>query len=211
MLDHNLYAWGPLVVAVAAGAFIADWLLTVAGARAQVAVRDRWSIEGSYEMNPYWVASVESGKWFTPRVVLVAALLLGGMALFWVLAAGTAPAVFGAGAGALLLVQVPTLMSHASNLVIFRAMLDPSAMSGHLHLRRWYALDQVAWLYLRFAVLWLALWAVSAQLFFLGGAFGAGFVGLRFRRLSREARNEATAPIVTGTAVEEAPGPSTPA
>ena len=167
MIDQRLFDWAPLVVAVTVAAFVADWLLTVAGARAYVAVRDRWSVEGSYEMNPSWMSSVESGRLLTVRVLAVAGLvvmLLGGVWLagtyledLYPTDSGIAVMFFSLGAGALLLVQAPTLMNHVRNLTQFRAMSDPTAVIGQLRVSRWLTLSQVAWIYLDFAVLWLLL------------------------------------------------------
>ena len=200
------------MVAITVAAFVADWLLTVAGARAYVAVRDRWSVEGSYEMNPSWVASVESGRWVTLRVVAVAglvALLLGGVWLagtyledLYPTDSGIAVMFFSLGAGALLLVQAPTLMNHVRNLTQFRSMSDPTAVTGQLRVSRWLALSQVSWIYLDFAVLWLLLWVVSLQAFFLGGVIGSLVVGLRFRRLADEARRARQIPTAAGTVSE---------
>jgi hypothetical protein len=85
VIDRNLFDWAPLVVIVATLAFVADWLLTLAGVKAYARVRDRCEVEGSYEMNPAWVAAVENGRWVTPRVVLSAALIVALMGAIWLL------------------------------------------------------------------------------------------------------------------------------
>ena len=189
MLDENLFRWAPVVAVLPGIAFLVDWLLTVAGAKAAAQVRDRWSVEGSYEMNPVWAAAVDRGAWVNWRILLVAALIAALMGVLWLTTRLVElPAVFALGAGMMLLVQAPTLMNHAGNLAQFRALADKNAASGQLTISRRLALSQVGWLYLRFAVLWLVLSAASLQAFFLGGAIGCLVVGVRFWRLSRAAR-----------------------
>ena len=192
MLDANLFNWAPLVVVLPTIAFLIDWVLTLAGARAVARVSDRWSIEGSYELNPAWAAAVDSGRWFNFRAFLVADLLVVLMiAIRLVSELARLPWAFALAAGMLLLVQAPTLMNHAANLIMFRDLRDKTAASGQLTITRRLALNQAAWLFLRFAALWLALWVPSQQAFFLGGAIGCVVVGVRFWRLVPGARNPA--------------------
>ena len=202
MLDQNLYDWAPLVIFLPALAFLADWTLTLAGARAYRTISHRWSVEGSYEMNPVWEAAVESGKWLNSRVIAVAVIFLALLAALWLATVAldtvggaalfSGPAIFAFAAGTLLLVEVPTLMNHATNLLQFRVLADPLAASGGIRIARWFALGETAWFYLRFAVLWLVLGLASFQAFFLGGTVGCLVIGLRFRRLGHSAR---TAPL----------------
>jgi hypothetical protein len=198
VLDQNLYDWAPLVIFLPALLFVVDWTLTLAGARAYRSVSDRWSVEGSYEMNPAWETAVERGKWLHPRMVLVTALYFALTAGLWLVTRSFAvqdgeeqvgaASLFALGVGFILLVQAPILMNHAANLVQFRAMGDPSAMTGQVRFARWLALNETGWFYLRFAALWLILGVASFQMFFLGGALGCLTTGSRFWRLSRSAR-----------------------
>jgi len=200
VLDQNLYDWAPLVIFLPSLAFLADWTLTLAGARAYRTISHRWSVEGSYEMNPAWEAAVDSGKWLNARVIAVAVVFLAALAALWLAtlafetvdgaALFSGPAIFAFAAGTLLLVQVPTLMNHAANLQQFRVFGDPSAANGQIRIARWVALNQTGWFYLRFAVLWLILGVASFQAFFLGGALGCLVIGLRFRRLGNSAGTE---------------------
>jgi hypothetical protein len=172
MIDRVVYDWAPVVAVVAVGLFLADWTLTHIGAAASQKVRDRWAVEGSYELNPTWQAEIDSGRRFTWRLVavgiLLAALLL---AIRWVVELGEMdPAWFAVGAGAVLLLQAPTLIAHASNLQMFRDLADPTAITGSVTFSRWLTLRQAGWFLVRFAVLWLVLWVPSQQAFFLGGA-----------------------------------------
>lgn len=198
MIDQNLYDWAPLFILLPSLAFLADWTLTLVGARAYRSVSSRWSVEGSYEMNPAWEAAVDSGKWLNPRMLLVTALYFALTAALWLVAQAFefqigdervgAAGLFALGLGLILLVQVPTLMNHAANLLQFRAMTDPSALTGQVRFARWLALNETGWFYLRFAAMWLILGIVSFQLFFLGGALGCLTTGFRFWRVGRSTR-----------------------
>jgi hypothetical protein len=198
VIDQNLYNWAPLVLFVPALLFVADWSLTLIGARAYRTVSDRWSVEGSYEMNPAWEAAVESGRWFNPRILVVSLFYFVITAALWIVARGidyqlgdppvALPGLFAFGVGLILLVQAPTLMNHAANLLQFRSMADPSSSSGHIHFSRWLAQLETGWVYFRFAALWLVLGVVSFQLFFLGGALGCLVTGYRFWRTGTKTR-----------------------
>jgi len=207
LIDRVLYDWAPVAIAGVVVCFLADYLLTHLGARAARGVRDRWSVEGSYEMNPTWERQIDSGRWFSWRVPLVAVLLgvlLGAMRvlvqpdLF-----GLGPAFFGFAAGLILLLQAPILIAHATNLQTFRDLADPTAVQGGLHFRRWYVYRQGAWYVLRFGILWLVLWLPSQQAFFLGGAASCLLWARRMAQLGAAARRSAAE---AGASAEGAPG-----
>jgi hypothetical protein len=218
MIDRALFDWAPLAIATVVGFFLADYVLTHLGARAARRVRDRWSVEGSYEMNPTWERQIDSGRWFSWRVPAVAALLavllgavrlLAGSGLFGpglfgldegpdpglgaVLDTGMASAFFGFAVGLIALLQAPVLMAHATNLQTFRDLADPSAVQGSMHFSRWYTYRSGAWYVLRFGILWLLLWLPSQQAFFLGGAVSCLLWTRRMAQLGTAARTAAPA------------------
>ena len=193
MIDRVVYDWAPLVALAAVGTFYLDWSLTHIGAAASRKVRDRWASEGSYELNPTWQAEVDAGRRFTWRLVGVGVLLVALLLAMRYLMefAELDPAFFAVAAGAVLLLQAPTIMVHANNLQTFRDLTDPTAMTGSVKFSRWLVLRQAAWYLFRFAVLWLVLWVPSQQAFFLGGALSCLIVGARFSRLPAAARQPA--------------------
>lgn len=196
MIDRVLFDWAPITVATVAVAVALDWLLTHAGARASARVRHVWEGEGSYEMNPTWEQAVDSGKRFNWRIVGATALLVGLLlAVRYVPGlADLDPAFFALAVGAVMLVQTPIFMTHAGNLQTFRTLADPTAVSGRIVMHRWFLHGESAWLFGRFAVLWLALWVPSQQAFFLGGAIGCLALSRQMFRLRNEARFAAPAP-----------------
>ena len=181
MIDRVVYDWAPLVALVAVGTFVLDWGLTHIGAAASQKVRERWAIEGSYELNPTWQAEIDSGPRFSWRLVGVAAVLVALLLAMRYLVefAELDPAFFAVAAGAVLLLQAPTIMAHATNLQMFRDLADPTAITGSVTFSRWLTLRAAAWYLVRFAVLWLALWVLSQQAFFLGGALSCLLFGRR--------------------------------
>ena len=201
MIDRVLFDWAPLAIAVVVAAFFADYLLTHVGARASQKVRDRWSVEGSYEMNPTWEAQIDSGRLFGWRVVAVPALLAVLLSIVRLLAeSGTGlwldPAYFGFAIGVMLLLQGPVLMVHGANLQTFRALADPTAVEGGTRFRRWFVHRQGAVYLWQFAILWAVLWLPSQQAFFLGGVVSCGLFGRRLAQLGEVAREEASRPEV---------------
>jgi hypothetical protein len=190
MLDATIFDWGPAVAVVSVVAFALDWSLTHVGARAFQRVRHIWDVEGSYELNPTWQAEVDAGRRFSWRAAAVALLLFVLLVAMWLVVeiSSLGASFFAFAAGAVLLVQAPTLLLHAANLQTFRTLADPTAVQGAIRLSRWYVYDQSAWAYARFALLWLVLWPPSQQLFFAGGALGCGLLGFRMLGLGRRLR-----------------------
>ncbi|HTK45511.1 MAG TPA: hypothetical protein VL749_09195 [Patescibacteria group bacterium] len=192
MIDRVLFDWAPAAIVVVVGAFFADYLLTHLGARASQRVRDRWSVEGSYEMNPTWERQIDSGRLFGVRVfgvaALLAALLGAARLLSWAGGELLDPAFFAFAVGSIALLQAPVLMVHAANLQTFRDLADPTAVEGGVHYRRWFVYRQGAAHLVRFAVLWLLLWLPSQQAFFLGGALSCLIFARRLARLGVAAR-----------------------
>ena len=182
MIDRAMFDWAPVAIGTVVMFFLADYVLTHLGARAAQRVRERWSVEGSYEMNPTWERQIDSGRWFSwrvPAVAVLLAVLLGAIRLLLTpglfgfddgVDLGLDPAFFGFAAGLMLLLQAAVLMAHAANLQTFRDLADPTAVQGGIRFSRWYTYRQGAWYVLRFGVLWLLLWLPSQQAFFLGGA-----------------------------------------
>ncbi len=209
MIDRVLFDWAPAAIAGVVAIFLADYFLTHLGARASQNVRERWSVEGSYEMNPTWERQIDSGRWFSwrvPAVALLLAVTLGSMRVLlapdggWFalglnvgLDAGLAPAVFGFAVGLILLLQVPVLYAHATNLQTFRDLADPIAAEGGVRYRRWFIYRQGAGHFLRFAVLWLVLWLPSQQAFFLGGVVSCVLFARRLAQLGAASRAAAKA------------------
>jgi hypothetical protein len=202
VIDRVLYNWAPLVALVAVGLFVVDWTLTHVGAAASKRVAERWAVEGSYELNPTWQAEVDAGRRFTWRLVGVAVALAALLlAMRYVVELGELdPAIFAAAAGAVLLLQAPTIMVHANNLQTFRDLADPTAITGSVRFSRWLVLRQAAWYLVRFAALWLVLWVPSQQAFFLGGALSCLLFARRLALLPAAARRSA-APAPASAAV----------
>jgi hypothetical protein len=200
MIDRALFDWAPLAIAAVVAAFFADYLLTHAGARASQRVRDRWSVEGSYELNPTWERQIDSGRLFGVRVfivpVLLAALLALARLIAWPWSEFTDPAFFGFAAGSIALLQAPILLVHGANLQTFTDLAVPSAAEGGVRYSRWFAYRSTAGHLARFGVLWIVLWVPSQQAFFLGGALSCLVFARRLAQLSKAARrsaNEASA------------------
>ena len=198
MIDQTLFDWAPLAIATVAGFFLADYVLTHLGARAAEGVRDRWRVEGSYEMNPTWERQIDSGRWFSWRAVLVVLVIVGALGALRVLAGlvdvYADPAWFAFATGVMLLLQAPILMLHVANLHTFRVLADPTAIEGAIVYRRWFVYRQGMVYLAGFAVLWLLLWLPSHQAFFLGGALSCGLWARRMAQFGTAARQPTAKP-----------------
>jgi hypothetical protein len=209
MIDWVVYDWAPAVIGLVVATFFADYSLTHLGARLSDGARDRWSVEGSYEMNPAWEGQIDSGRWFGWRVLAVPALLAIALAAVRLLADfegyWLVPGFFGLAAGTMLLLQAPVLMVHGANLLSFHDLADPTALEGGVRYSRWYVYRQAALLIGSFGVMWLVLWLPSQQLFFLGGAASCLTFAYRMARLgaaARRARATTGSPEVTAAPAE---------
>jgi hypothetical protein len=182
LIDRTLYDWAPIVVFIPSVAFLVDFYLTLAGARAYKLVSDRWSVEGSYELNDPWIASVEADR-MTIRVAFAAGILLVLMLVTWLLTSAVvlnprlpdryAYSLFAGVVGLLFLgVQLPILFAHATNLVRLHLLADPLATSGRTVSARWASHLQHSANYLVFGILWASLFVLSLQVFFAGGVLG---------------------------------------
>jgi hypothetical protein len=195
VIDQVLFDWAALAVAAVVGAFFADYLLTHAGARASQRVRDRWSVEGSYELNPTWERQIDSGQLVSVRVFIVPALLAVVLALArliaWPRSEFTDPAFFGFAVGSIALLQAPILLIHGTNLQTFTDLAVPSAAQGGVRYSRWFAYRSTAGHLARFGVLWIVLWVPSQQAFFLGGALSCLVFARRLAQLGQTARRTA--------------------
>ena len=194
MIDRVVYDWAPVVTVVAVMTFFVDYALTRVGASLSHMASERWSIEGSYELNPTWVEHIDSGRWFSWRIVRSAAAIAFLLAAMWVVVAygELYPAFFAFAAGTILLLQAPVVMLHGQNIVTFHALADPSSAVGTLQVRRWFAYRQSAGYCLAFVALWLVLWLPSQQAFFLGGALSCVLFARRMWRLASDARKTIT-------------------
>jgi hypothetical protein len=192
VIDQVVFDWAPVAIALVVGCFFAEYTLTHVGARASELVRDRWRVEGSYEMNPVWERQIDSRRWFGPRVLLVPLALAGILSLLRLLAGVVDlyadPAYFALGVGTMLLIQAPILMLHAANLQTFLLLADPTAAAGGIVYRRWFVYRQGIVYLAGFAVLWLLLWVPSQQAFFLGGVLSCGVFAGRLAQLAKAAR-----------------------
>jgi hypothetical protein len=197
VIDQVVFDWAPVAISAVIACFFADYSLTHLGARASARVRDKWRIEGSYEMNPAWERQIDSGRWFGWRVVLVPAALAVLLAVLRILAGFVDfyadPAYFGFAVGSMLLIQGPILVLHAVNLETFRLLARPDAAEGSIVYKRWFGYRQSIVYLLGFAALWVALWLPSQQAFFLGGAASCALFARRFTQLATQARSAVVA------------------
>jgi hypothetical protein len=186
--------------------YLLDYALTIYAARLYLAGANRHlSFGGSLELTPQFQKDVDQLRRVSPRFIFF--LLLSNLALIlvWLLAVWvlSLPGLFALAAGAVILREVPVLLRHSRNLGLFRNARQPGALTGRLAYARWLVLRQSATELLGFAVLFVGIFALAHDWFWLGGAVGCAFLAHNHWRMARRAR----APIVSaGTP----PGPPDP-
>jgi hypothetical protein len=181
---HNVLTetpWlGPLLWAAL---YASDYSLTIACARLY-ASQDKIVFEGSYEITPFYQAEVDALRRLSPRFVLVWAgtsaylVLLSSLARSWAL-----EGVYAIALGALILIQLTIHVRHLRNLFLFR---NTVLLRGRLEYPRFVVLRASAFEILSFGVLYAFLYALTADLFVLGGAIACTSLALNHYRMSRE-------------------------
>jgi hypothetical protein len=81
--------------------------------------------------------------------------------------------------GAYMLVEVPVLLGHARNLLLFYHASRSLGLEGHLKHADWLVHTRAAVEFACFACVWLALFAATHATFFLGGAYKCLAMALR--------------------------------
>jgi len=134
---------------------------------------DRIMFEGSFELNPYFQADIDSLRWVSPRFILA---LLGSsllLLLMWWLTHQPPmwPAAYQFVLGALVLVELAVHMRHFRNIYLFSTAFGPDGVQGKIQYPRTLMLRLSAFEFLEFAGLYLVLFLATGSWFVLGGAF----------------------------------------
>jgi len=181
--------------------YSSDLALTLLGQRLYRRLEGRFVRFDSYELTPFWRATVESGRGLLPRF---AGMLLLSTALVacvgWLGTISKELDLTELSFGAMLLAEVAVHFRHVRNVFTFRALArGDSGVEGFVRypLRFGYRLSAAE--LATFAVAYGAAFAVDGRLFWLGGAASTLCVSLQHLALSRRAENRETkAAVVQG-------------
>ncbi|MBZ0274665.1 MAG: hypothetical protein K8I60_00890 [Anaerolineae bacterium] len=172
--------------------YCADYYLTLKGARLMAEVgKTYFDMGGSYELNPLFQKDVDSLRRISPRFV---AFLVGfslWLVLMWLVtqALHIVPA-FTAGAGFLILMEIPVLSGHIRNLSLFTALKTPGAVEGRIHYSRWVSFRMTTWSFGLWGLIYALFFALTGSLFFFGGIVSIFLLFNRYSRMSAAYRRQ---------------------
>jgi len=178
--------WLALVLWLAA--YLADYYLTLYSARLYAAgAKNFITIEGSYELTPYYQADIDALRRVSPRFILALLVSVLLIELVWYLSMDVAglPALFEFGLGALLLREAAVLLRHARNLALFRAATTTQGLQGQLRYARWLSLRLSAVDLFSFAAFLAVLAPLTASWFVAGGALSCAVTAFQHWRRAR--------------------------
>jgi hypothetical protein len=172
---------GPTVWAVVS---ISDYSTTIAVARLYAA-QDKVRFEGSYEITPIFQSDVNALRRVSPRFVLILAASTGYLFLvrIFVQPAPGGESFYEAVLGGLLLVQVAVHMRHFRNWYLFKHAF--TGVRGQLDYGRVSVLRSSSFEILMYAALYLGLYCLWLDPFFLGGVFACCVLSANHRLLAR--------------------------
>lgn len=187
---------GPLATVVV---FASDYYLTIRSARLYHAGgKDYMEVEGSYELNPTYEADIDSLRLLSPRLFLNLALTTAFLVAVWLLSVRWESLLPVEGyffaLGSFVCLQGPIHVRHTHNLVLFRHAISGQGVTGSVRFDRWLSLEISAagmWMAAAFFLIWFLL---TGSWFLLGGAMSCTVVGIRQRRLGKQAREIVVTP-----------------
>jgi hypothetical protein len=179
--------WLPVVLWIAV--YISDYALTIYGARLYKDASQYFSIEGSYELTPYYQHDINALRLVSMRFLLA----LFGSAFLLLVVRGLAmglPAIFAFVCGMFLLMEVPVHIRHIRNITLYKQLSTGVAATGQLSYTRWFVYWLSATEIFVFAIVFLLLSILLTSWFFLGGAVMCVRIAISHLMLSNKARKQ---------------------
>jgi hypothetical protein len=172
--------------------YIIDYYLTVYAARLYKAGAHNYLLYGgSYELTPQFQSDIDNLRNISPRFVFHFALSNVIVILAWFLCIRVLPLpeLFAVFVGGLILREAVIILRHVRNITLFEYAQNPAALKGRLEFSRWLVLKQSAIDLMSFAGLFLFIYAMVTNWFFLGGALGCSVVAQQQWALAKAARS----------------------
>jgi len=175
--------------------YISDYYLTIYGARLYKDASQYFSVDGSYELTPYYQQDINALRLLSPRFLLA---LFGSTLLLLVIrglsAALGLPAFYVFLCGAFLLMETVVHFRHIRNIVTYRQLKRGDAATGRLAYTRWFVYSVSATDVFAFAVFCLIIALLLGSWFFAGGAVGCTRIAIGHLLKAREARKQSLTP-----------------
>lgn len=191
--------------------YISDYTLTLIGASTDVRPPQHISVQGSYELNPFFVDDINARRKISVRFIAALAWTTFLLAMVWLLGRTSpfAMRVFELTFGGMLLLELAIHMRHLRNIISYRRTTQPGEIRGAIEFSRRYVFWVSALDLALYALFYLVLWLFVGSFFFLGGALICAAHALRHRlRMRREPLlPTVTEPSITdGGSALEVPG-----
>jgi hypothetical protein len=169
--------------------YISDYALTLLGAQLQAKQAAQISMQGSYELNTYFVQDINQRRVISVRFIAALALTTFLIAMIWLIArlGSFTMLLFELGFGGVILLQLTVHMRHWRNIFTFRHNAQADEIQGQIQFSRRYLFRTSALDLFLFAGLYLVLFLFVGEIFFLGGVMACSALAVRHRlRVPRE-------------------------
>src|SRR5450432_314517 len=195
MIEAYQFTSLPAAIVLWVVLYCADYYLTLYGndLRAKYAV-DHMGLDGSYELNPYYVRDIGSKKRVSGRFIFMLVLFAVWLAVVWYGAQYfDIPEAFSVAAGVVLLMEVPVLATHLQNISMYRFMKTPGAAVGKITYARWIGITLAGRIFGYWLIAYCALFLLTGSWLFVGGALVMLSLCLRYSRRGYAQRKKAPA------------------
>ncbi len=196
MGERFLYDYFLLPAALWVILYISDYYLTIYGARLYRDAAQYFSVDGSYELTPYYQSDVNALRLISPRFLLA----LFGSTFILLLVRGLSlgiPAIYAFVCGLLLLMESVIHFRHIRNIATYKQLKEGNAAVGKLAYARWFVYSISATDVFTFAIFCLIIALLFGSWFFVGGAVGCLRLAIGHLLKSREARKQSLTPTST--------------
>jgi hypothetical protein len=169
-------------IALWSGLYISDYVLTLWASRLyQADAKEHVVLKGSLEITPYFQQDVDALKPLSTR--FIRALLFSALtiALAWLLAVRVAglPQAFSLLMGALILLEATAHIRHVRNIVFLNTLKEMHTLKGKIEYPRWLSIKLSSVEILGFAALFLLVFLITGDWFFIGGVASCLLTGLK--------------------------------
>jgi hypothetical protein len=146
--------------------------------------------EGSFELTPMFQADVDSFRRMSPQFIRILILTTVLICLIWFLCNYSGNwEIYLISLGAMILMGLVVHMRHLYNWFTFRYGILTGEIQGHIEYPREYILSSSSFDFFLFAGLFLIVFAITYDWFFLGGCFACGVTAYKHYRLAVKHRN----------------------
>jgi hypothetical protein len=165
--------------------YTSDYFLTIACARLYKA-QDKIVFEGSYEITPIHQADVNALRLFSPRFLLCLLFSTALLVLMRILSTSERESTgfYELVVGMMILAQITVHIRHLRNWYVFKKAVNH--IKGRLEYPRGIMLRMSVFELVVFAIVYAVFFALTWQLFFLGGAVICGALSLNHLLLARK-------------------------